>query len=82
MTRTVALGAIIGFAITIIALALWERSTPPASSSATTPTADAGAPLFVNPKLQRALLTAPVERRVERVILAPFPVADGDAGTP
>ncbi|MBL8921859.1 MAG: hypothetical protein JNJ54_23580 [Myxococcaceae bacterium] len=81
MTRTVALGALIGFAITIVALALWERGAPAASSSTAAAT-DAGAPVFLNPTLQRGLLTAPVERRVERVILAPLPMADADAGAP
>lgn len=81
MTRTVALGAIIGFAITIVVLALWERSgsgTPAASGAQV----DAGALIFVNPKLERGLLAVPGERRVEKVILAPVPATPEDAGSP
>ena len=79
MTRTVALGAIIGFAITIVVLALWERSGP---STPATPAVDGGALIFVNPKLERGLLAVPGERRVEKVILAPMPAGDADAGAP
>lgn len=78
MTRTVALGAVIGFAVTVLALALWERSGSTASSSV-----DAGVEgLFVNPKLERGLLAVPGDRRVQKVILAPLPSADADAGSP
>lgn len=81
MTRTVALGAVIGFAITVIALAIWERG---ARTNAAAETVDAGAGVveFVSPALQRGLTAMPHDRRVERVIVAPVLPAAADAGQP
>ena len=80
MTRTVALGAVIGFAITVLALAVWERSattSAPAVDAGVTP----GAEVFVDTRLQRGLNPMPMERRVGRVLIAPMIEVD-DAGTP
>ncbi len=74
MTRTVALGAVIGFAVTVLVLALWGRGVsekPPAPDDT----------LFVDPRLQKALV-GPRERRVERVIIAPVLVDSPDGGAP
>jgi acyl CoA:acetate/3-ketoacid CoA transferase len=80
MTRTVALGAVIGFAITVLVLALWERS-----ASTSGPAVDAGvipgAEMFVDPRLQRGLNAMPMDRRVEKVMIAPM-IELGDAGSP
>ncbi|MDP1914900.1 MAG: hypothetical protein Q8L14_01555 [Myxococcales bacterium] len=80
MTRTVALGAVIGFAITVLVLALWERN---ASSSAAGVDAGVipGAEMFVDPRLQKGLNAMPMDRRVERVMIAPM-IEMGDAGSP
>ncbi|MBE2252021.1 MAG: hypothetical protein IAE78_20970 [Myxococcus sp.] len=80
MTRTVALGAVIGFAITVLALALWERSASTSSGGAVD--AGPGAELFVNPTLMRGLNARPLDRRVEQVIIAPSMLEPGDAGSP
>ncbi len=80
MTRTVALGAVIGFAITVLALAVWERSattSAPGVDAGVTP----GAEIFVDPRLRRDLNAMPMERRVGRVLIAPMLELD-DAGVP
>lgn len=73
MTRTVAIGAVIGFAATVIALALWDRGGN--SGVVIQPTViDAGAiggP--VNPAAMRAFhgngLVVPVDRRAMKVMI-------------
>lgn len=74
MTRTVALGAVIGFAITVLVLAVWGRdvSEKPAEPEK----------MFVDPRLEKALFKPGVERRVERVIIAPVMLDTADAGAP
>lgn len=79
MTRTVALGAVIGFAITVLVLALWERSA--SSSAAVDAGVTPGAEMFVDPRLQRGLNAMPMDRRVEKVMIAPM-IEMGDAGSP
>lgn len=74
MTRTVALGAVIGFAITVLVLALWGRDV-----SEKPPEPDK---MFVDPRLQKALFKPGVERRVERVIIAPVVLESTDGGAP
>lgn len=74
MTRTVALGAVIGFALTVLGLALWGRA-----SSEKPPEPD---PMFVDPRIQKALFRPAIERRVERVIIAPVVQDSADAGAP
>lgn len=66
MTRTVAIGAVLGFAITVLVLALWERSDSTSSSSI-----DAGAPLVFMPMLEGRTTGAPLDRRVQRVLAIP-----------
>lgn len=80
MTRTVALGAVIGFAITVLALALWERSAT-TSASAVDAGVTPGAEMFVDPRLQRGLNAMPMDRRVEKVMIAPM-IESADAGGP
>ena len=70
MTRTVALGAVIGFAITVLVLALWERSA--SSSAAVDAGVMPGAEMFVDPRLQKGLNAMPMDRRVEKVMIAPM----------
>jgi hypothetical protein len=80
MTRIVALGAVIGFAITVLALAVWQ---PSASSSAVVDAGVApGAEMFVNPTLQRGLKPMSMDRMVGRVMIAPRLDVGSDAGTP
>ena len=79
MTRTVALGAIIGFAVTVLVLALWERGAT--SSAVVDAGVMPGAEMFVNPRLLRDLNAKPMDRRVEKVFIAPM-IEVGDAGSP
>jgi hypothetical protein len=80
MTRTVAIGAVLGFAITVLVLALWERS-----ESTSTSAADAGAPLVFMPILEGRTTGAPLDRRVQRVLAVPTlgnEMPPPDAGVP
>ncbi len=74
MTRTVALGAVIGFALTVLVLALWGREV-----SEKKPEPD---PMFIQPKIEKALFRQGAERRAERVIIAPMVVSSTDGGAP
>lgn len=74
MTRTVALGAVIGFAITVLVLALWGRDVAEKK-----PEPD---PMFIQPKIEKALFRPGLERRVERVIIAPVVTESADGGAP
>ena len=78
MTRMVAIGAVVGFAATIIVLSLWERSTAP---TVITPP-DAGSLMLLNPKLRGALRIGPPAVD-QKVIFSPRPTGfEGeDAGT-
>ena len=79
MTRTVAIGAVIGFVATVIVLALWERS----SGTPTPSVVDAGAQeLQFIPNAGRGVMN-PSDRRVERMLMPPkLLVPDLDAGSP
>lgn len=67
MTRTVALGAVIGFAVTIVVMAIWERS---ASTGASAPTVvDAGVVLGI------PLQVLPIGRPLD-IRPGPGPVAE------
>lgn len=81
MTRTVALGAVLGFAATVLVLAVWDRG----GTSGATASVDAGLPpLFIPSALGRAT-GAPLDRRVERMLVRPTyePAgSSGDAGAP
>lgn len=74
MTRTVAIGAVLGFVVTVLVASIWERST-------TSSGADAGSssPVEVAPQFVRGV-TAPLDRRVERLLVAPRLTGNLDAG--
>jgi hypothetical protein len=80
MTRLVAIGAVIGFAATIIGLSLWDRG----SMSAEGPAPDAGSGLIINPRLMRGVqIGAPAVD--SKVIYSPRPTSlteSSDAGPP
>lgn len=85
MTRTVALGAVIGFALTILALALWERSVPEQLAGAAS--VDAGPPQvefpLANPAHAKTLVgpdTAFVPTGERRLIKATIEPNAYDAG--
>ncbi|MDX2014280.1 MAG: hypothetical protein SFW67_29035 [Myxococcaceae bacterium] len=80
MTRMVAIGAVIGFAATIIALSVWDRG----SGSAVEPLVpDAGPVTAVNPKLLRAMQLGPPATDVKGVYSPePRSLDVGDAGAP
>ncbi len=74
MTRTVAIGAVLGFVATVLAAALWERSAASAAVDAGSTTPVQVAPQFVHG------VTAPLDRRVERMLVAPKMYGNFDAG--
>ncbi len=81
MTRMVAIGAVIGFAATILALSLWERGSTTASAEPATP--DAGTMITISPRLLRAMQIGPPAADVKGVY-SPRPTSldEGDAGAP
>jgi hypothetical protein len=77
MTRTVALGAVIGFALTVLGLVLLERSSTP---SATTADAGAEAQLPVNPRFVNGFVRAQ-DRQAGKLMIVPN-LVQGDGGSP
>jgi len=85
MTRQVALGAIIAFSITVLALSLWQPSsevTPTPPPPAPAPVQPAVAPPTMAPRAERLLLRPAAAARPEFLQRQVVPVMAVDAGTP
>lgn len=86
MTRQVALGAIVAFSITVLALSLWQPSndvtpTPPPAPVAAPAQPDA-VPATLPPRAERMLLRPAAAARPEFLQRQAVPVMAVDAGTP
>jgi hypothetical protein len=85
MTRQVALGAIVAFSITVLALSLWQPSsdvtaTPPAV--APVPVQPVPPPATMAPRVDRMMLRPAAAARPQFLQRQALPVMALDAGTP